>query len=89
MIKKVVQFIKKYLKELVLILCGLIVGVNLGRREKEQGLTEKMNKAIDEAGDISDREKQNFKEQLERINGIKDDKKRMEAKQTLWQSLNE
>jgi len=77
------------LKEIVLILCGIVVGYNLTRREKELKLTEKTNRAIDEAEHISNQEKDNYKEQIERINGIKDDRKRMEAKLKLWESLND
>ena len=86
---KLIEIIKKNIKEIVLILVGLIVGYSLTRREKEQKLTEKMNKAIDGTKDISDKQKQIFQEQLDRINGITDDKKRMEAKLKLCEFLNE
>lgn len=89
MIKKIMQFIKKYLKEIILVLLGLAVGVKLTRREKEMNLSKKIEKAIKGEEEISVKQKTAFKEQLDRINGIINDEERMEAKLRLWESLNE
>lgn len=89
MIKKIMRFIKKYLKEIVLVLLGLAVGAKLARREKEVNLSKKIEEAIKGEEEISAKQKTAFKEQLDRINGITNDDERMEAKLRLWESLNE
>lgn len=88
MIKKILRFIKNYLKEIVLVLLGAFITIKLTAREKEQKLTEKVNESIKGAEGVSEKQKQVFREQLARINGIADDDKRMEAKLKLWESLN-
>ena len=87
--RTILRVIKKYLKEIVLIICGIIAGAILRGREKERKLTEKITKEIQEATDMGQKQKEVFREQLERINCIANDKDRMEAKLKLWEFLQE
>lgn len=89
MIKKIIKLIKKYAKEIVLVLLGIIVSTLLKRKAKEVELSKKIEGQIEETEDISEKEKQGFREQLSRINGITDDAERMEAKAKLWEFLSE
>lgn len=89
MIKKIMWFIKKYSKEIVLALLGLAIGIKLTGRKRELELSKKIEETIRGGEEISAKEKTAFKEQLDRINGITNDEERMEAKLRLWESLNE
>lgn len=89
MIKKIIKLIKKYAKEIVLVLIGIIVSAFLKRKVKEVDLSKKIEEQIKKAEDISDKQKEVFREQLSRINTITDNTERMEAKLKLWEFLNE
>lgn len=85
---KILEVVKKNLKEILLILLGLILGYSLTHRKKEESLTEKVKKSINKINDFSQEERRFFNDRLEAINNIKDDDQRMEEKLKLWESLN-
>lgn len=85
---KILEVVKKNLKEILLILLGLILGYSLTHRKKEESLTEKVKKSINKINDFSQKERHFFNDRLEAINNIKDDDQRMEEKLKLWESLN-
>lgn len=84
---KILKVVKKNLKEILLLLLGLILGYSLSRRKKEETLTEEVKKSINKINDFSQEEKHFFKDKLEAINNIRDDDQRMKEKLRLWESL--
>jgi len=75
--KKIWSYIKKYSKEIILILIGLITGVLLSHKRKEENILSEVGNAIDAIESNSQAEADEIRRKLDMIKEISDKKERM------------